>query len=170
VAQRSADIPGRPLHGGQAADDRSDRAILTDSLACFHEVSGIVRELSIAGLWLGRWRQFLLGRRCAGWVQPMGGDGQAYALAPFPDSLFDLAGAGVLWRLVTGGNSGQISARLHVERQAFGPGHLVGRRDGQRPRSLVAVHRGICRVIGDRARQSWLRVPWRRRIWVGRQG
>lgn len=41
VFQRGADIPGRPLNGGQAANDRNDRAVLADSLASFREVPGI---------------------------------------------------------------------------------------------------------------------------------
>jgi hypothetical protein len=41
VFQRGADIPGRPLGGGQAADDRNDRAVLADRLTCFYEVPGI---------------------------------------------------------------------------------------------------------------------------------
>src|SRR5207253_4823300 len=41
VVQRGADIPGRPLDGGQATDDRSDRAVLADGLAGFDEVPGI---------------------------------------------------------------------------------------------------------------------------------
>ena len=32
LVQRGADIPGRPLDGGQPADDRSDRAVLGGSL------------------------------------------------------------------------------------------------------------------------------------------
>ena len=49
VVQRSADIPGRPLDGGQAANDRNDRAVLADSLASFREVprifSGLVTSI-----------------------------------------------------------------------------------------------------------------------------
>ena len=39
---RGADIPGRPLDGGQATDDGDDRAVLTDRLARSREVPGIV--------------------------------------------------------------------------------------------------------------------------------
>jgi hypothetical protein len=87
---------------------------------------------------------------------PVGGYGQADALTSLPDRLLDLLGIGISWRLVRCGHSGQISTWLHVERQAFRPGHLARRRYSQRPRSLVAVRRGIFRVVGRRAGRNRL--------------
>src|SRR4029077_7352381 len=66
IVQRGADIPGRPLDGGQAADDRSDRAILAGGLACFDEVPGIFRRPGSVRLLAGRRSRLLLGRRRSG--------------------------------------------------------------------------------------------------------
>jgi hypothetical protein len=62
LIQRGADIPGRPLDGGQATDDRSDRAVLGGSLACYREVPGIFGGLGRAWLLLARLGH-LAGRR-----------------------------------------------------------------------------------------------------------
>jgi len=96
------------------------------------------------------------------WPGPVTGDGQADALARFPDCLFDVLSTGIPRDLVTCGHAGQVTARLHVERQAFWPGHLSGRRRGQRTGSLVAVSRGIRRVVSGRARQRRLWLRWER--------
>src|SRR5690242_6641218 len=50
--QRGTDIPGRPLGGGQATDDRNDRAVLPSHFACFDEVPGIFGRLLLARLLL----------------------------------------------------------------------------------------------------------------------
>jgi len=91
------------------------------------------------------------------WTGLVTGDGQADARARFRDGLLDVLSTGIPGRLVTYGHARQVGARLHVERQAFGPGHLAGRRDGQRHGGLVTVRRGICRVVSGRARQRRLR-------------
>ena len=63
VLQRGADVPGRTLDGGQATDDRNDRAVLADRLARFREVSGILGGLGGARLFVARQARLLLGRR-----------------------------------------------------------------------------------------------------------
>ena len=63
LVQRGADVPGRTLDGGQATDDRNDRAVLADRLARFGEVSGILGGLGSASLFLARQGRLLLGRR-----------------------------------------------------------------------------------------------------------
>src|SRR5689334_7662156 len=63
VFQRGADIPSRSLDGGQAADDRSDRAVFGGGLARFCEVPGIFGGLGSVRLLLGPRGWLFLGRR-----------------------------------------------------------------------------------------------------------
>ena len=44
------DIPGRPVDGGQATDDRSDRTVLADRPACLREVPGIRAGREVSAL------------------------------------------------------------------------------------------------------------------------
>ena len=67
LSRRGAGIPGRALDGGQAADDRSDRAVLAGSLAGSREVPGIFGRLGSARLLLAR-----QGRLLVGGVDPAG--------------------------------------------------------------------------------------------------
>ena len=52
LVQRGADVPGRTLDGGQATDDRNDRAVLANCLARFYKVSGILGGLGGVRLFL----------------------------------------------------------------------------------------------------------------------
>jgi hypothetical protein len=124
------------------------------------------------------------------WHGPVIRDSQADARTRFPDCLLDVPSTGIPWDLVTCRHARQVTARLHVERQAFWPGHRARRRCGQRSGSLVAVRCSICRVVSARTRKRRFRSRWpgfrnrrgvrrlrlrrhgrrRWRTWAGRQG